>query len=93
MHTSIPGMTQPAADSWPVTLLMRRGFSATDADDVAERLHLRDVEGDDRRSCIECGRLAGAWPDRVRCGAGLAVVRPPVLLRCASFQPDTREHV
>ncbi len=26
-----------------VALLMRRGFSATDADDLAERLHLRDV--------------------------------------------------
>ncbi|MCG3189303.1 MAG: hypothetical protein LKCHEGNO_01623 [Burkholderiaceae bacterium] len=31
-----------------VTLLMRRGMSATDADDLAERLTLRDREGHDR---------------------------------------------
>ena len=35
-------------------LLMRRGFNATDADDLAERLHLRDVQGDDRACCVEC---------------------------------------
>ena len=37
-----------------VGLLMRRGFDATDADDLAERLHLRDVQGDDRVLCAEC---------------------------------------
>jgi hypothetical protein len=30
------------------------GFTAADADDVAERLHLRDATGDDRRACVEC---------------------------------------
>ncbi len=37
-----------------VAVFMRGGFNATDADDLAERLHLRDVEGDNRTSCIEC---------------------------------------
>ena len=37
-----------------VGLMMRRGFDATDADDLAERLHLRDVQGDDRACCVEC---------------------------------------
>ena len=37
-----------------VGLLMRRGFDATDADGLAERLHLRDVQGDDRACCAEC---------------------------------------
>lgn len=50
-----------------VALLMRRGIDASDADDLAERLHLRDVLDDDRVLCVECGHLAGrvgAW----RCG-------------------------
>lgn len=37
-----------------VATLMRRSLSASDADDLAERLHLRDVRGDDRRCCVEC---------------------------------------
>ena len=37
-----------------VSLLMRRGFDATDDDDLAERLHLRDVQSDDRVLCAEC---------------------------------------
>lgn len=50
-----------------VSLFMRRGISATDADDLAERLHLRDVQADDRRLCLECRHLTGrtsVW----RCG-------------------------
>lgn len=39
-----------------VTLFLRRGIDATDADDLAERLHLRDVQGDDRRLCLECAQ-------------------------------------
>jgi TubC N-terminal docking domain len=34
--------------------LLRLGFDATDADDLSERLHLRDIDGDDRACCIEC---------------------------------------
>ena len=37
-----------------VVLFLRRGFDATDADDLAERLHLGDVQGDDRVLCAEC---------------------------------------
>lgn len=46
-----------------VGLFMRRGINATDADDLAERLHLRDVQGDDRRLCLECTHLSNR-----RCG-------------------------
>lgn len=76
-----------------VGLFLRRGIDATDADDLAERLHLRDVQGDDRRLCAECAHLvgrAGAW----RCGsaraAGLASDLPAEMVtmaqRCAGFQ-------
>lgn len=44
------------------------GLNPGDADDLAERLHLRDLEADDRRLCLECAHLsgqAGAW----RCSA------------------------
>ena len=34
--------------------LIRRGHTDSDADDVAERLHLRDIEADDRVMCVEC---------------------------------------
>jgi hypothetical protein len=40
-----------------VSLFLRRGIYATDADDLAERLHLRDLQGDDRRLCLECAHL------------------------------------
>jgi len=75
-----------------VSLLIRRGFNATDADDLAERLHLRDVQGDERRLCVECRHLAGrtgTW----RCGnariAGVGHELPAELAttmqRCAGF--------
>jgi hypothetical protein len=70
-----------------VALFMRCGFNATDADDLAERLHLRDVDGDDRRTCIECGHLQRGS----RCGSE-ALGRPhigrddfAVLRRCPAF--------
>lgn len=37
-----------------VMRFMRHGMTATDADDLAERLHLRDIRLDDRATCVEC---------------------------------------
>lgn len=75
-----------------VSMFLRRGLNAADADDLAERLHLRDVQGDDRHLCLECRHLAGrsgAW----RCGnaraAGVGVALPEALAalpqRCPGF--------
>jgi virulence-associated protein VagC len=50
-----------------VSLFLRRGISATDADDLAQRLHLRDLQADDRRLCLECRHLVGR-----RCASHLA---------------------
>lgn len=76
-----------------VALLMRRGFDATDADDLAERLHLRDVQGDDRAICVECRNLAGrsgAWHCGNHQAAGVGRDLPQALVttmqRCAGFQ-------
>ena len=76
-----------------VTLFMRRGISATDADDLAERLHLRDVQGgNDRVLCLECVHLTGR-----RCGntqaAGVGRELPfdlmATLQRCPGFSEAT----
>ena len=37
-----------------VSRFLRLGIDATDADDLADRLHLRDVQHDDRSTCVEC---------------------------------------
>lgn len=42
--------------------IRRRGFTEPDAVALAERLHLRDVQGDRRRMCVECVHLqARPW--------------------------------
>lgn len=74
-----------------VSLSLRRGINATDADDLAERLHLRDVQGDDRHLCVECRhyrpgrcgnpRAAGLHSSDV--GRDLA----GMLQRCPGFAP------
>lgn len=76
-----------------VALLMRRGFNATDADDLAERLHLRDVTGDDRAIFVECVHLAGrtgAWHCGNQIAADVGRDLPAALVttmqRCAGFQ-------
>ena len=55
-----------------VSRFLRLGIDATDADDLAERLHLRDVQHDDRSMCVECTHYRPG-----RCGnhrrAGLSV--------------------
>jgi len=38
-------------------LLIRRGMSEDKAERFADRLALRDQDGDDRRSCYECSNL------------------------------------
>jgi rubredoxin len=64
------------------------GLSEREADELADRLHARDREGDDRHVCAECGWLradATGW----RCGA----IRAPIpsewvtrqLQRCGAF--------
>lgn len=39
--------------------LQRLGFPEQDAEDLAERLALRDVDGLDMRACVECRNLSG----------------------------------
>lgn len=75
-----------------VSLFLRRGINATDADDIAERLHLRDVHGDDRVLCVECVHLsgrAGAWHcgnhRAADVGRDLPAALTTTMQRCAGF--------
>lgn len=77
-----------------VSLFLRRGIDATDADDLAERLHLRDLQADDRRLCLECRHLAGragTW----RCGnhhaAGVGRELPRAMVTLAGRCPGFAE--
>ena len=76
-----------------VSLFLRRGVGAEDADDLAERLVLRDRDGDDQRACVECRNLAGHVSTGLRClaarAAGVGSGLPTVLVmqqqRCPGF--------
>ena len=74
-----------------VLKFVARGIGPTDADDLAERLTLRDREQDDRRMCLECvylkanGRCAAAHAGRL---PGVDLRFEPVqtqLWRCEGF--------
>lgn len=71
-----------------VLLFIRRGVSATDADDLAERMHLHDVQGDGRRLCLECRHLHGRGCAN-SAAAGVGHDLPAELLtrpqRCSGF--------
>lgn len=47
------------------------GWCEQDAEDMAERAHLGDIERDDRRPCLECTRLRGVV-GHLRCGSPAA---------------------
>lgn len=59
-----------------VQCMRRRGFGEQDADDLAERLHLRDVHADYRVMCLECRYLAGTLATGWRCGNRTAADMP-----------------
>lgn len=78
-----------------VTRFLRLGFSGADADDLGERLHLRDVRDDDRHACVECSHLIGSVATGFRCKAhrdsGVGPEVPRTLLatlqRCPAARP------
>jgi hypothetical protein len=51
-----------------VRRIRRRGFDEQDANDLAERLHLRDVQANRQVLCLECAFLAGSVATGWRCG-------------------------
>jgi len=77
---------------------IRLGMADHDADDLAERLTLRDREGDDRHMCLDCRELAlSGRCSAVARGAMPGVGRqmepvPDILMRCPSFKLAVSVH-
>jgi len=67
-----------------------RGVSYDVAERIAEKLVIRDREGDDRRLCLECSHLQGSWRcgNHVRAGVGRDLPLELVLMlqRCPGLQ-------
>ena len=67
------------------------GLGEQDAEDLAERLTLRDRKGDDRRLCLEClwlgdsGRCIAASTGRIQGADRRHEPVPTILLRCPAF--------
>lgn len=80
-----------------VTLFIRKGLDVGDADDLAERLCLRDLDADNRALCLECTGLVGTASTGWRCcrprAAGVAAALPAELVtqlqRCPAFRSAT----
>ena len=74
-----------------VLMLLRRGIGVDDADDLAERMTLRDRDGDDRRMCVECshlgdgGRCLAAASGRVHGADRRMEPVQTILQRCDAF--------
>ena len=75
--------------------LLRWGYSVPQANDLAERLTLRDRDLDDRHLCLECshlrtsGRCAAAALGHLA-GADPRMQPPPaILMRCPAFKGVT----
>jgi hypothetical protein len=70
---------------------LRRGYGTDDADDLAERLTLRDREQDDRRMCVECtqfgerGQCLAAAAGRLPGADRRLEPVPTILQRCDAF--------
>jgi hypothetical protein len=50
-----------------VAAIRRRGFNADDGEDLAEQLHLLDVQAEGRSLCLNCSHLAGTTATGWRC--------------------------
>jgi hypothetical protein len=74
-----------------VAAFRRRGFTERDADDLAERSHLLDVQAEGRALCLTCQNLSGAVATGWRCGnhraAGVARDLAPELVTMAQRCP------
>ena len=76
--------------------IQRHGFAEQDAEDLAERLHLRDRQADDRHMCLECrdlestGRCAAARRGDIPGADRRMEPVQTILMRCHAFQPTLR---
>ena len=71
-------------------VIRRRGYPTQDAEDLAERLHVRDVDGCGRVVCLECANLAasGRCAEAARLPGAGSRHEPErtLLMRCEGFR-------
>lgn len=80
-----------------VAVVRRRGLGERDAEDVAERLHLLDVQAEGRVLCLGCGHLSGTSATGWHCGNHREAAMPRELAadvvtlpqRCPGFTSTT----
>ena len=73
-----------------------RGLNLIDADALADKLVIRDRDGDDRRTCLECDNLSrrrcGQWQQAGIGGPEVSVDLVGLLQRCAGFARSSEKH-
>ena len=69
-----------------VVMLRRAGYGMDDAEQIADRLLMRDRTGLDMAACVECRRFTGR-----RCIAGEPVGVAHELRRCPAFNPINKD--
>ncbi len=73
-----------------------RGLSLSDAEVLADKLVLRDRDGDERRLCLECENLSrrrcSQWQQAGIGGPEVSVDLVGVLQRCAGFVAQFKKH-
>jgi hypothetical protein len=78
-----------------VELFVARGLNLIDATALADKLVIRDRDGDERGLCLECrhlsGRRCGAWRQAGLTGPAVSRDLVNVLQRCAGFENNQRE--
>jgi hypothetical protein len=84
----VPSMARPALNDRQISrmvfrigLLQRRGMPENAAERWADRLHDRDMDGDDRRICLECANFT-----RSRTCFRRLPTSPDQLARCPGFE-------
>ena len=73
-----------------------RGLNLSDADALADKLVIRDRDGDERRTCLECANLSrrrcGQWQQAGIGGPEVSVDLVGLLQRCAGFVAHFEKH-
>lgn len=91
-HSDAMNTSEIAAFTARLTRFAGKGLSVADAEAMADRLVIRDRDGDDRRLCLECRHLSGrrctAWRIAGIGGPEVGDLRTK-LQRCDGFEPTS----
>ncbi|MCY1206637.1 hypothetical protein D9M72_182110 [compost metagenome] len=97
-HSNAMNGTEIGRFTVRLTRFTDQGLSLIEAEALADKLVLRDRDGDDRRLCLECahlsGRRCGAWQRAAVGTQALPISLLALSQRCAAFDAGrTKEDV